>query len=46
MYVPMVGMNCDTSPIQTASGTANGTPRAVSTRKVATPEKIASRSRE
>ena len=46
MYVPIVGMNWDTSPIHTASGTANGTPSAVSTTKVATPETTASSSRE
>ena len=31
MYVPIVGMNCETSPTHTASGTENGTPSTVST---------------
>ena len=46
MYVPTVGMNCETSPIHTASGTANGMPRAVSTTNVASPEITASSNRE
>ena len=46
MYVPTVGMNWDTSPIHTASGTANGTPSTVSTTKVVSPETSASSSLE
>ena len=45
-YVPIVGMNCETSPVQMASGNQYGTPSTSRKTAVATLHSAASTSRE